>query len=207
MQKDLQYILGIYKIKKDLIKSFFSSINSKSDEYVFGELIFCLMTPQARAKSCREVVNELKGRHALFAAPKEELQRKMKNVRFSERKLEYILKAREMWVEIKDKINEVKNPLELRGWLAENVLGFGLKESTHFLRNIGMGFGSLAIIDVHVQNFLKDLGVYDGKNLNKNLYLELEKRFLELAKESGIPSHEFDIAVWLYQSKESEFYG
>ena len=35
----------------------------------------------------------------------------------------------------------------------------------------------------------------------------LEKRFLELAKESGIPSQEFDVAIWLYQSGEKEFYG
>jgi N-glycosylase/DNA lyase len=207
MHKELEYVQGIYNVRKETIRNFFSSINSKSDEYVFGELIFCILTPQARAKSCREVISRLKEGHKLFAISKEELQEIIKNVRFSEKKLEYIMKAKEMWPEIKDSLRNVRDIHELREWLAENVMGFGMKEATHFLRNIGIGFGDLAILDVHVQNFMKKLGVSEWKTLNKKTYLVLEKQFLEIAKESGIPTEEFDVAIWLYQSGEREFYG
>jgi N-glycosylase/DNA lyase len=207
MHKELQHILGIYNIKKGMIRNFFSSINRKSDEYVFGELMFCLLTPQARAKSCREVINNLKSGHSLFTVSKEELQSLLKNVRFHEKKVDYLIKVREMWPEIKDNLANTKDVRELRNWLAENVLGFGLKESTHFLRNIGMGFGSLAILDIHVQNFMRNLGIHDAKSLNKKVYFELENKFLDLSKEVGIPAEELDIAIWLYQSKENEFYG
>jgi thermostable 8-oxoguanine DNA glycosylase len=37
--------------------------------------------------------------------------------------------------------------------------------------------------------------------------LELEKKFIELSKELNIPVEELDIAIWLYQSGEKEFYG
>lgn len=207
MDKELEYVLGIYNLRKYLIKDFFSSIDKKSDEYKFGELIFCLLTPQARAKSCREVINRLKASHKLFTVSKEELKELLKNVRFYEKKLEYIMKAREMWTEIKDQLTNVKDVYELRGWMAENILGFGLKESTHFLRNIGSGFGDLAIIDIHVQNFMKKMGLYDGRPLKKDTYFDLEKKFIELAKKSEIPAQEFDVAIWLYQSGEEEFYG
>lgn len=207
MNQELQYVLGVYNLRKNSIKEFFSLINNRSDEYVFGELMFCLLTPQTRAKYCREVISRLKEKHKLFTVSKEELHELLKNVRFSEKKLEYIIKVREMWPEIKDTLVNVKDAYELRNWFADNVLGLGLKEATHFLRNIGLGFGDLAILDIHVQNFMKKLGAYDGKTLNKNIYFDLEKKFLELAKESGIPAQEFDVAIWLYQSGEKEFYG
>jgi len=51
--------------------------------------------------------------------------------------------------------------------------------------------------------------VFEGEigSINKKGYLDLEKNFLDLAKELKIPPEELDIAIWLYQSGEKEFYG
>ena len=74
------------------------------------------------------------------------------------------------------------------------------------MRNIG--FRGLAIIDVHIQNFLRNIGVIkESKSLTKKRYLELEKEFLKLADRVKIPAEELDIAIWLYQSREENFYG
>ena len=47
----------------------------------------------------------------------------------------------------------------------------------------------------------------EKKSLTKKQYEELEKRFLELSNKLKIPPEELDIAIWLYESGEKEFYG
>ena len=74
------------------------------------------------------------------------------------------------------------------------------------MRNIG--FKGLPIIDAHVQNFLRKVGIYEDEgSLTKKRYVGLENKFIGLAKKLDIPVEELDIAIWLYQSGEKEFYG
>jgi len=81
-----------------------------------------------------------------------------------------------------------------------------MKESAHFMRNIG--FKGMAIIDVHIQNFLRKIGEIEvNKSMTKKRYTELEKKFLALAERIDVPPEELDIAIWMYQSGEKEFYG
>ena len=197
-------LLDLYGKKKDLIKSFISSCGISDDECLFGELCFCIMTPQSRAKYCRQAINNLKRDKNLFTATVEELRGYLVGVRFPEVKAQRIVEARKKLPELKKNLN--MNPKVLREWLAVNIKGIGLKEASHFMRNIG--FSGLAIIDVHIQNFLRKVGKIDqDKSLTKKRYLELEQKFLELSKELGIPPDELDIAIWMYQSGEEEFYG
>lgn len=201
---DLEELLKLYKERKDIIKSYISSCDSEGDECLFGELCFCIMTPQSRAKYCREAINSLKKDKKLFRADAKELRTYLKGVRFPEVKAQRIVEARKVFPELKSMLNS--SPDELRGWLIENVKGLGMKESAHFMRNIG--FKGMAIIDVHIQNFLRKTGsIKDDKSLTKKRYLELENKFLELAEKLNIPPEELDIAIWMYQSGEKEFYG
>jgi len=197
-------LLKFYEQKKDKIRSFINTCNYKGDECLLGELCFCICTPQSRAKACREAINRLKVDEKLFTANLEELRNYLKGVRFPEVKAQRIIEARKKLPELKAMLNS--SPKELREWLMENVNGLGQKESSHFMRNIG--FKGLPIIDVHIQNFLKEVGKYKEEgSLTKKRYNELENKFLELAKELKIPPEELDIAIWLYQSGENEFYG
>lgn len=201
---ELENLLELYENRKGLIRSFVRSCNIKEDECLFGELCFCIMTPQSRAKYCRQAVESLKKDKKLFTANKEELLNYLKSVRFPEPKAQRIIEAREKFPELKKRLDMDKG--ELRKWLAENIKGLGMKEASHFMRNIG--FKGMGIIDVHVQNFLIKAGKAEKLNsLTKKRYLELEQKFLELAREAGIPSDELDIAIWMYQSGEKEFYG
>jgi len=202
--KEVENLLNFYEKKKNLIKNFINSCNYKDDECSFGELCFCILTPQSRAKACREAINKLKSDKKLFTANLKELRKYLKGVRFPNVKAERITEAREKFLELKEMLNS--DPKKLREWLIENVKGIGFKESSHFMRNIG--FKGLPIIDAHIQNFLRKIGRYDKTgNLTKKQYLELENKFLELAKELNIPIEDLDIAIWLYQSGEKEFYG
>jgi N-glycosylase/DNA lyase len=205
MNIELERLLKFYEEKKDMIRSFINTCSANNDECLFGELCFCILTPQSKAKYCRYAINKLKTDKKLFSANLEELLTYLKGVRFPRTKAERIIEAREKLPELKSMLGS--KPEELREWLIVNVKGLGLKESAHFMRNIG--FRGLPIIDVHVQNFLRKTGYYEEepKSLTRKRYVELEKRFLNLSKELKIPPEELDIAIWLYQSGEENFYG
>ncbi|MEM5778485.1 MAG: hypothetical protein QXD43_03670 [Candidatus Aenigmatarchaeota archaeon] len=203
MQLELNKLLEFYKLNKIKIKKFLNSCNHKNDEDLFGELCFCILTPQSKAKVCRKAINNLKTDKKLFTANLKELKSYLKGVRFPNVKAQRIIEARKVFPELKGIVNS--NPEKIREWLIENVNGLGLKESAHFMRNIG--FKGIPIIDKHIQDFLVKIGKDKGGKINKKRYLELEKKFLELSKELKIPPEELDIAIWLYESKEKEFYG
>lgn len=206
MQPEIENVIRVYEDKKEIIEKFLEDFyKNKSDNYIFGELCFCLLTAQSRAKNCREVIKRLKSENKLFSVNLEELRKYLKNVRFPNIKAKRIIEARKNFPEIKKKLT--LNPHELRKWLIENVKGLGLKESAHFMRNIG--FRGLPIIDAHIQNFLKKIGIFKGETgkITKKQYLKLEEKFLELARELQMKPEELDIAIWLYQSGENSFYG
>ena len=200
-------LLQTYEKNKNRVKEFLEQTKTRTDEHILGELYFCLMTPQSKAKYAREAVNRLKKEGLLFTVELAKLKEYLRFVRFGDKKAGYIVKSRELFPTVKARLDE--EPRVLREWLAgkTGIKGFGLKESSHFLRNIGIGFGELAIIDVHVRNFLQSIGLSDEKPITKKTYQELEEKFLELSKQLEIPPEELDIAIWLYQSGESEFYG
>ncbi|MFH0929316.1 MAG: DNA lyase [Candidatus Aenigmatarchaeota archaeon] len=202
--QEMENLRIFYESRKKTIASFIKTCSIKDDECLFEELCFCIMTPQSRAKYCRLAVDRLKKDGKLFTASQEKIREYMTGVRFPEVKAQRIVEARGKLPELKKNLS--KEPQELREWLAKNIKGLGMKESTHFMRNIG--FQGMAIIDVHIQNFLKKVGkINKNKSLTKKRYLELEEVFLGLAKEAEISPEELDIAIWLYQSGEEEFYG
>ncbi|MBE0557207.1 MAG: hypothetical protein IH628_08240 [Proteobacteria bacterium] len=82
-------------------------------------------------------------------------------------------------------------------WLVKNVDGLGLKEATHFLRNIGRN-GDLAILDRHILRNLKRYGVLRSipRSLSGREYLRIEVRFHRFARAIGIPINHLDLLFW-----------
>lgn len=104
-------------------------------------------------------------------------------------------------VSIKGRLLEQGTPERMREWLIENINGFGPKEASHFLRNIGFG-ADLGILDVHILKNLAAHGVIDEvpKSMTRKKYAEIEGRMREFASEVGIPFAELDLVLW---SKET----
>ncbi len=189
-----QELMDLYYPVKGLIESrlreFRHIWESGSDEDLFRELVFCLLTPQSRAKTCWAAVQRLVGKCMICnirnegakevreeglqkegpqkeglqkkGLRKEEVQRELVGVRFSERKAEYICLARRMFStrSLRAILEGFSSPFAAREWLVQNVKGLGYKEASHFLRNIGLG-EDLAILDRHILKNLKLLGVID----------------------------------------------
>jgi len=204
-QAEVNKLLETYEKYKPVMKAFLAQARSREDEHLATELMFCLQTSQSPAKYARNTVNKLKALGTLMTANEDEIFAAMEGVRFSDKKSKYLFEARDKLPEIKSKLNLPKE--ELREWLFENINGMGMKLASHYMRNIGI-FG-LAILDIHVQNFMARNGVLKGEvaKLNKKQYLENERIFLQMAKQIGIPPEELDIAIWMVGNGTGEFYG
>jgi len=202
-------LLELYEERKEKIKNRlkdFSAVMEKSDEDIFEELVFCLLTPQSKARICDSAVKKLKEKGLLFSGDVQSIRTWMAGVRFPNEKTKHVVAARDIFmngsdVKIKERLSG--NSRELREWLVKNVNGLGYKESSHFLRNIGIGF-DLAILDRHIMKNLKEHGVIEEvpKALTPKKYLELEKKMKEFSERVGIPMAELDLLFWSMETGE-----
>jgi N-glycosylase/DNA lyase len=181
----------------------FRRIRERGDvDEVYVELVFCLLTPQSKARVCWAAVQNLLEKNLLFDGTSDQIAGELHGVRFNYRKAEYIVKARDM----RDKLAQIgrfDDVCDAREWLVQNVLGIGYKEASHFLRNIGYG-ESLAILDRHILKNLKLLGVIEEvpKSLSRKTYLEIEDGLRELADEIKIPMGQLDLVMWCKETGE-----
>ncbi len=205
---DLDTLKALHTEKKDQIQKRledFKKIQLSSDGEIFQELCFCTLTPQSKAFSCWNAVLELNQKGLLEAGDNKKISKILqKKVRFHNNKAKYIVKNRELFFEnnLKDFIIKHQNNKELRKWLVENIHGYGYKEASHFLRNIG--FRDLAILDRHILKNLVQLNVIPEipKSLTKKKYFEIEEKFKEFSKKVRIPIDELDLLFWSMQAGE-----
>lgn len=105
---------------------------------------------------------------------------------------------------LRRKLRSFNDPIERRDWLAQEkqVKGLGYKESSHYLRNIGLG--GYAILDKHVMNCLMDLKVVDTAKppASRARYLEIESKLQSFAREIGIDFDELDLVLWSMKTGE-----
>jgi N-glycosylase/DNA lyase len=187
----------------------FKRIWERSDEDVFVELCFCLLTPQSKARAADRAIKSLLEKNILFSGNKEQILRELVNagVRFPENKAKYIVEAREFFthdgkIDIKSKLDKGSASAK-REWLIENVKGLGYKEASHFLRNVGLGF-ELAILDRHIMKNLIEYGVIDEipKCLSRKCYLFFEEKMKKFSRQVNIPLADLDLLFWSGETGE-----
>lgn len=89
---------------------------------------------------------------------------------------------------------------EARKFLVKNIAGVGMKEASHFLRNIGYS-ESLAIIDSHVVAFLKEIEALPQvkiRSITPQIYMKLERILQDLCNCLDVSLSTFDMAIWHY---------
>ncbi len=198
-------------LKKDIIRrldDFKKKWRTGSDEDIFAELVFCLFTPQSKAKSCWASVNVILDKKLLLKGTKTEIARELKGVRFHNNKAGYVVRAREQFtkngkISIKPLISGFRDIFETREWLVRNVKGLGYKEASHFLRNIGFG-EKITILDRHILKNLKKSGVINRvpPTITKKIYFEIEKKMVDFAKRTKIPLAHMDLLFWCNETGE-----
>ncbi len=105
---------------------------------------------------------------------------------------------------LRKKLEGFADPLGRRDWLAQEtgIKGLGYKESSHFLRNIGLR--GYAILDKHVMRCLTDLGITDSNKppATRTRYLETERKLGDFAKQVKIDFDELDLVLWSMKTGE-----
>ncbi len=211
-KEKLAHLKKIYLLKKEEIisrlKEFEQNRLQKSDEEIFGELAFCLLTPQSRAKSCWDAIVTMKEEQLLVKGPVDRIRKSLRCVRFHNKKAEYIVAARKLFltngrISIKPLLDKFTDTYECREWLVMNIKGLGYKEAGHFLRNMGLG-EKLAILDRHILRNLSQFRVIDEipHSLGKAKYLQIEKKMLEFSRQIGIPMSHLDLLWWYKETGE-----
>jgi len=205
MFNSIEEIKKSYKIKREDIKrrlEDFKKVMDEDDRRVFAEMAFCICTPQSKATSAWTAIEAVAKNNYLFVGSEKTIRPFLNAVRFADNKTRFIVEARNKFTEggqwrLKEKILSFKNPPEARKWLSDNIMGLGMKEASHFLRNIGMG-EDLAILDVHILDNLKNIGVIDEipKCLTEKNYLDIEKKLRDFSKLVDIPMEELDLLMW-----------
>ncbi|MCS7142509.1 MAG: N-glycosylase/DNA lyase [Aigarchaeota archaeon] len=172
---------------------------------VYEELVFCLLTPQSRSKAADKAVKRLKEAGVLLKGDRREVALVLREcgVRFHNVKARYVVLSRELLNDI-EAFNRLLegDPREVRERLVERVKGFGYKEASHFLRNVGIV--DLAILDRHVLRCLKSTGVIRSvpRTLTRKRYLTIESKFLDLSRELGLKPAELDLLLWYIRTGE-----
>lgn len=201
----MKLLLNSYESRKSSIKQRLKEFkHPKTEEEVFAELCFCLLTPQSKAKLCWKAIEKLKEKGLLLNGSADDVKKWLAGVRFANNKSGYIVDARKHFpLQLKGKSDKGVYQVEMREWLVKNVKGIGMKEASHFLRNLGCG-DDIAILDRHILKNLKKFNVINEipASLTIKKYLEIEERMKGFAKKTGIPFNELDLLFWSQETGE-----
>jgi len=209
--KDIGYLKKGYSERKEIIKNrlkYFKTVGNEDNKRIFAELCFCLLTPQSKAKICDAAIQNLVKTNLLYTGNLNDIKDYLIGVRFNNNKSNYVMEARKLFtnggkINIKDKLNELKEPQTMRKWLVDNVKGMAWKEASHFLRNIGH-YEDMVILDRHILKNLLKHGAIDEipETLTDKRYFEIEEKFKQFSKEIKIPVEEIDLLFWSEETGE-----
>jgi N-glycosylase/DNA lyase len=210
--RDLDLLRTELRAKQTAIESRladFRDVGCGTDEQLFEELCFAILAIQSSARSSDAAVRSLSRAGLLFRGDPEELALALRHrTRFHNHKAAYIVRARERFFPsdgpvLKRTLQQSQDPKETRAWLVSEVDGFGYKEASHFLRNIGRG-EDLAILDRHIlRNLLRHRVIgRTPKSLTPKRYLAIEANMADFARSVGISLGALDLLWWSRQTGE-----
>ncbi len=177
----------------------FKEFNEKSNEELFIELCFCILTANFNAERSIKIQEEMADE--FLTITEIELAKRLKQFghRYPNARAEYIVKARQYIKTIKNVLEKFNDEKRLREWLVKNVKGLGYKEASHFLRNIG--YENLAIIDFHIIDVLVKHGIIEKpKTLTRRKYLKIEEILRRIAARLELTVAELDLYLWYIET-------
>lgn len=173
----------------------FSKKGKGNSEEIFNELCFCLLTANFSAERAIKIQEEIG--EGFLNLTKEEISYQLSNLgyRFPNRRAEFIFEARKYKNNLKEILSSFDEEKNARDWVVQNIKGTGMKEASHFLRNIG--YKNLAIIDFHILDILSKYNIIEKpKTMNRKKYLEIEEAIENLSRETNTNLGELDLYLW-----------
>ena len=176
----------------------FKNLGKKSDDALFKELCFCILTANFNAEKSIKIQDEIG--ECFLDDSEDDLKFKLKKLghRYPNMRANYIAHSRGCKDSLK-KVTSSSDVKAIRDWVVNNVKGLGYKEASHFLRNIG--FDDYAIIDFHIIDILvKNNLIKRPKSLTKNKYLEIEDILRSISKQLNLSLAELDLYLWYLET-------
>jgi len=197
----MEWVHQAYAQRRGEIEQRLKEFSLVKDDEIFYELCFCLLTPQSKGKRCDEAVTLLREKH-FFRNSVPLVPLLKRKTRFHHQKARSLQRMKQMYPVILEKLETEHDLFVLRGWLVEHVDGMGMKEASHFLRNIG--HRGLAILDRHILKNLVKCDVLDAlpKTLTKKTYLEIEQQLFSFSRSMGIDADALDLLFWSMETGE-----
>jgi N-glycosylase/DNA lyase len=174
----------------DAIAARLQEFSAVKEARYFHELCFCLLAANTSSHMASRVMDQVG--EVVLTGSEEEIRERLHalSCRFYNRRAHYIHCAQGVAIQLD------------RDYLVDTIKGFGYKEASHFLRNVGVkGF---AILDKHVLRALVEFQVIGAipKGLNRKKYLAIEEKMKTWSEELGIPMDELDFVLWSRKSGE-----
>ncbi len=203
----LHILYEVFKERIELRINEFKKMRSNSDESaVLKEFIFCLLTPQSKAKICWKSVEKIFENNLHIGKNADLLREKLSGVRFPNNKSKYLIynleKIEEERISLKDFVQDAMDSFSKREILIKKFKGMGMKEASHFLRNTG--HLDLAILDRHILKNMVNLGILNEipSSISKNTYVSLERKLKDFSEKIGIPFAHLDMLLWAKETGE-----
>lgn len=180
----------------------FLRAQTRGDVKWFEELAFCILTANSKALTGLKAVESLKVERLLLKGDAKEIEAVLERVghRFAKKRAEYIVLAGRLLPGFRQRLLSIPSIDGKREWLVKNVKGIGMKEASHFLRN--MGFLDVAIIDRHILRALVRYGLVDDlqTSLTKRRYLEIEELLKDVARRIDLEVGVLDLYLWYMET-------
>ncbi|MEM4284118.1 MAG: hypothetical protein QXS96_06510 [Candidatus Caldarchaeum sp.] len=172
--------------------------NFFDDDKILEELVYCLCTPQTKALCALNAVEKLFGDRVLWGGEVSMIESVLRSagVRFHRTKARHIVDALKVFDDVLAVVRSGRSHEEIRRFLVNDVLGMGMKEASHFLRNIG--FDGLAILDRHILRYMAANGIINKIEYpySYGRYLDYERKFVNHAEKIGLTPAELDLLIW-----------
>lgn len=192
-------IAALYDARRDEIRRRLTDFAAVPPSQWFYECCFCILTPQSSAVHADAVVREL--HDMAFFESGQDVEHVLRNpatyIRFHRTKHTRLHLLRDQWDTVRRLLEQPGLPsIERRTMLSDLVNGYGLKEASHAMRNIG--FRGVAILDRHLLRLLVQCDVYPEipSVSSRSAYLQVEQAFIRYAQQVGIDMDELDLLFW-----------
>jgi len=178
----------------------FRRVHEMDSNKWYEELVYCLLTAYSSALMGQRCVDALLREGTITEGKLQDVQACLvgEGHRFANTRAEYIYKTRHLTSKIKPIIQGFGSSTEAREWLVANVKGFGWKEASHYLRNVG--YFDLAIIDRHILSNMAEHGLITledaRKSLSQRRYLAYEEKLAKVADMLDMSPGELDLYLW-----------
>ncbi|MFA6908205.1 MAG: DNA lyase, partial [Candidatus Micrarchaeia archaeon] len=153
-------------------------------------------------------IHELKGAGLLFGGDTTAIAKILsKKTRFHNNKARYLVEARKKFCAndfaLLAHATFSGTEKHAREYFLREVKGLGLKEASHYLRNVGRG-KTLAILDRHILKNLVKCGAIEKvpASITEKRYLEIEREMERFCARTGIPMQHLDLLFWSEETGE-----